>query len=205
MLRIYLARHGQDQDNIRGILNGHRNEPLTPLGQNQAKELATRIKEEKIKIDKIYSSPLDRTTQTAEIISHTLCINKPEVLDLLIERDFGIMTGRLVTEIEAMCAPDIIKTKVVTYFLSPEKAETFPDLLERSHKIIMEIKDRHSDANILLVTSGDIGKMLYADYYQLDWKNVLTMFDFGNSDLLLLSPDSPAQETHVFKTQKYNH
>ena len=89
--------------------------------------------------------------------------------------------------------------------MSPEKAETFPDLLERSHKIIMEIKDRHSDANILLVTSGDIGKMLYADYYQLDWKNVLTMFDFGNSDLLLLSPDSPAQETHVFKTQKYNH
>jgi broad specificity phosphatase PhoE len=86
-----------------------------------------------------------------------------------------------------MCTPDIIKADLVTYFLSPEGAETFPQLLERGHKIINEIKSKHSDGNILLVTSGDIGKMIYTDYYNLNWRNVLTMFHFGNSDLLLLS------------------
>lgn len=61
MLKIYIARHGQDKDNVRGILNGHRDEPLTILGQNQAKDLAEKIKEAGIKFDKIYSSPLKRT------------------------------------------------------------------------------------------------------------------------------------------------
>ena len=205
MLKIYLARHGQDEDNVKGILNGHRDKPLTLLGQDQAKELANKIKEAGIQINKIYSSPLKRTRQTAEIISDILSLNKPESLDLLIERDFGIMTGRLMSEIETMCTPDIVKADLVTYFLSPEGAETFPQLLERGHKIINEIKSKHSDGNILLVTSGDIGKMIYADYYNLDWQAVLTMFHFGNSDLLLLSQDSLPEEVHVFKTQQYNH
>lgn len=29
MTNIYIVRHGQDQDNEHGILNGHRNMPLT--------------------------------------------------------------------------------------------------------------------------------------------------------------------------------
>ena len=43
MLKIYLARHGQDQDNANGILNGQRDEPLTDIGINQAKQLAQKI------------------------------------------------------------------------------------------------------------------------------------------------------------------
>jgi len=38
-LHIYLTRHGQDQDNAHGILNGHRNTPLTELGIQQAQQL----------------------------------------------------------------------------------------------------------------------------------------------------------------------
>jgi len=33
VLNIYVARHGQDRDNSNGILNGHRDEPLTELGR----------------------------------------------------------------------------------------------------------------------------------------------------------------------------
>jgi probable phosphoglycerate mutase len=205
MLNIYIARHGQDQDNVRGILNGHRDELLTTLGQEQARELANKIKDANLKIDKIYSSPLKRTKQTADIIAEILSLDKPEDFSLLIERDFGIMTGRPIKEIELKCAPDILKTDIITYFLSAQGAETFLQLLERGHKIINEIKAKHQSGNILLITSGDIGKMIYADYYNLDWKEVLTMFHFGNSELLLLSPNSPATEAHVFKAEQYNH
>lgn len=31
-LNLYLARHGQDEDNARSILNGRRDTPLTLLG-----------------------------------------------------------------------------------------------------------------------------------------------------------------------------
>ena len=43
MLNLYLARHGQDEDNAKGILNGRRDNPLTKLGVNQAKKLAENL------------------------------------------------------------------------------------------------------------------------------------------------------------------
>lgn len=199
MLRIYLARHGQNVDNANGILNGHRDEPLTVLGREQAEELAEKIKEVGIRFDKIYSAPLKRTYQTAEIIADALALDKPELFKELIERDFGVMTGRPVTDIEPMCSPDIIKTETVIYFLSPEGAETFPQLLRRGRELLDRINAKHPNGNILLVTSGDIGKIIYAAYYNLDWKRVLAMFNFNHLDLLLLSPDSPPEETHIFK------
>lgn len=111
------------------------------------------------------------------------------------------MTGKLIKEIELLCSPNIIKTEQITYFFSPQGAETFPQLIQRGHKVLNKIITDHQNGNILLVTSGDIGKMIYADYYNLDWKNVLTLFHFGNSDLLLLSQDSSPEEAHIFKTK----
>lgn len=205
MLNIYLARHGQDQDNVNGILNGHRDQPLTKLGESQAQELAEKIKAANIKFDKIYASPLKRTRKTAEIIAQTLKLEDPEIFPLLIERDFGIMTGKAVADIEKLCAPNIIKEEIITYFLSPEGAETFPELIIRARAVLDKIKANHQNGNILLVTSGDIGKMIYTDYYGLNWKEVLTMFHFGNSELLLLASNSPAENAHVFKIKQFNH
>ncbi len=67
------------------------------------------------------------------------------------------------------------------------------------------MQSMHEDGSILLVTHGDVGKMIYAAYYNLGWKDVLTQFHFGNCELLLLSEDSPATEAHVFKQNQHNH
>ena len=71
MLKIYLARYGQDADNISGVLNGRRNESLTEKGIEQARETADKIKKVKISFDVVYSSPLQRAFETAKIISET--------------------------------------------------------------------------------------------------------------------------------------
>lgn len=205
MLKIYLARHGQNEDNARGILNGHRDESLTQLGLEQAKQTAEFIKLNNLTFDAVYSSPLKRAFVTASIITEELSLPTPIVLDLLIERDFGVMSGRLISEIVDLCSPDIIQTDTITYFLSPDGAETFPDLTERGKKIISRIQGLHQTGSVLLVTHGDIGKMIYAAYYNLDWREVLEQFHFGNCELLLLSEDSPANETHVFKQNQHNH
>ncbi len=205
MFKIYLARHGQNLDNANGILNGHRDEPLTDVGMKQAHEVAEKIKAANLTFDTIYSSPLKRAFETAQIISTELGQSTPIILPDLIERDFGSMTGQLASDIEQLCAPDIIKTETVTYFLSPTGAETFPQLISRAKRLLQSITDEHSDGNILLVTHGDFGKMIYAAYYDLDWMKVLTQFHFGNSELLLLSPDSKAENAHVFKIEQFNH
>ncbi len=205
MTKIYLSRHGQDEDNANAILNGQRDTPLTEKGIDQAKELANKIKQLNLDIKKVYSSPLQRAYKTAEILSDALDLQKPQKLDDLIERDFGIMTGKPVIDIEKLCAPDIIKSDPVVYFLSPTDAETFPQLIERANKIIAELQKENSDGNILLVTHGDIGKMIYTAFYNLDWKGVLRDFHFGNSEVLLLEKDSKLEDRYVHKVQQYNH
>lgn len=205
MLRIYLARHGQDQDNANGILNGRRDMPLTEKGIAQAHESAQKIRDAGIRFDHIYSSPLQRAYTTACIIAETLDTAPPEKLPLLLERDFGIMTGKPVNSIKELCSPDILQTEVITYFLHPEGAETFPDVLERARQLLLDLNARHPDGDILLVTHGDLGKMVYAAYYHLDWLEVLKLFHFGNTELLELSPTSSAEDTHVFRIEQHNH
>jgi broad specificity phosphatase PhoE len=204
MLRIYIARHGQNEDNANGVLNGHRDMPLTDIGRAQAQEIANKIKEAGLRFDHIFSSPLSRALDTAKTIAATINGPEPEILGKLIERDFGSMTGIKQSKIEELCAPNIIKTETITYFLSPEGAETFPDLLARAKKLLDKLQTQFTDGNILLVTHGDFGKMIYAYYYNLMWQDVLTLFHFGNSEMLLLSHDSEAGQAHVFTILQHN-
>ncbi len=203
-MKIYFARHGQDHDNVNGILNGHRDTPLTEVGVGQAQVLADTVKSLNLGIDKIFASPLQRAYKTAEIVADTLGLEKPEKVDLLIERDFGVMSGKEIKNIAELCAPDIIQSNPITYFLSPEGAETFPMLVERGAKITEWLHTLDYE-NILLVSHGDIGKMLYAHFYNLDWKEVLVNFHFGNSEVLLLQEGCPVEERHVHKVEQYNH
>lgn len=244
-LTIYLARHGQDEDNAAGLLNGRRDQPLTALGQTQARHLADQIVGAMLDDTEgcassstirpfvaIYASPLRRANRTAEIIAET--INRQGIgthlsvtkLDDLQERDFGVMTGTPINEIEQRCPDpdDVFQTDTVMYFLKPDGAETFPQLQERAARVIQYLEERHKEEEdseadpsrcILLVTHGDFGKMFYAHYYDLDWKEVLDHFHFGNSELIVCSPDikmdclsknrTPSQnQTHVFQQQQHN-
>lgn len=203
-MKIYLTRHGQNVDNANGVLNGHRDKPLTELGLSQAFNLAEIIKTSNLNIDKVFSSPLSRAYKTAEVVSKELKLPEPEVLELLIERDFGLMSGKSISDVESMCAPDIIKTDTVTYFLSPEGAETFPQLIVRAKRLLNWIIQKNFSENILLVCHGDIGKMLYAAFYNIPWQEVLRKFHFGNTDILLLDKSSAVEDRHIVKIEQFN-
>ena len=247
-----MARHGQDIDNANGILNGHRDEQLTELGKQQAKDVARIMSDAGFRflpsssittpsssssfttLSAIYSSPLRRARETAEIFAGALsdCDGdnasdedrhtpptdgtaiEVEILDDLVERDFGVMTGQPTSSILEMCEADrihVLSTDAINYFLDPPNAETFPDLIDRAHRLLLHIQtitkgssSSSSPSSILLVTHGDFGKMLYAAYYNLQWEEVLRQFHFGNSEVLLLAKDSPPDKAHVFETLQFN-
>lgn|SRR3989339_239811 len=205
MLRLFVNRHGQNEDNADGILNGHRDKPLTALGISQAHELAEGIKSAGLAFDAIYTSPLSRSNMTAEIVCAKLGLARPVVLDSLIERDFGIMTGKLISDIERLCAPDIVKTETITYFLFAPGAETFPDLLVRANRVLNDIRTIHKKGSILLSTHGDFGKMLYAAYYGIPWQDMLTKFHFGNCELLVLAEDVNPSKHMLVRMEQHNH
>lgn len=201
-VEIFIARHGQNQDNVNGILNGHRDLPLTDLGRDQAKELGETIKSSNLFFDAVYSSPLSRAFETAEIVANTAGLPKPSIYDQLIERDFGVLTGQPADRVEELCAPDIIKTETITYFLSAEGAETFPQLIERGQRILDYIRVKHNSGKVLLVCHGDIGKMIYCAATGKEWTSVLTDFHFGNGDLIDISG---VGEAHKIKLAQHNH
>jgi broad specificity phosphatase PhoE len=200
-VEIFIARHGQNEDNVNGILSGHRDLPLTDLGREQAQELGREIKEANLRFDTIYSSPLSRAHETAQIVSKIAHLPPPQILPELIEQDFGVMTGQLIVDIEKLCAPDILKTNTVTYFLKPDGAENFDDLTERGRQILKKVRTKHMAGKVLLVCHGNVGKMIYAAATRKPWRDVLLGFHFGNCDLIDISSD----EAHKIKLKQYNH
>ena len=202
MTKIYIARHGQNEDNANGILNGDRDLPLTELERQQARELGEGIKQTGLQFDVVYSSPLSRAYETAVIAAEIAQLPEPIQYGKLIERNFGVMTGELTSRIEELCAPDIIKTDTITYFLSPKGAETFVDLVVRGREVLDELRMRHRNEKVLLVCHGDIGKMIYTAATGKDWRDVLIDFHFGNGELIEASGDG---EAHVIKLEQVNH
>lgn len=200
---IYIARHGQDEDNANGILNGHRDTPLTEIGLAQAVSLAKAIGRHELKINFILSSPLLRARQTAQTVANTLQLPEPTVVPELIERDFGVMTGQPVTAIDKLKADNLIKTPKVTYFLTAAKSETFSQLERRATKLLAHIQTKYKNQNVLLVTHGDLSKMLYGSFYHLPWREVLQHFYLGNADLLQLAAHLDPTHALLIKTNQH--
>lgn len=182
-VKLILVRHAETQDNLDGILLGHQDSPLTGLGKEQALATAKKLAEEKI--DVIYSSPLGRALQTAQIIAKNLDNLEVNIEPLLIERDFGILTGRHKSEIH-LHTKELFRTDKVTYFLTAEGAEDFPTLLERAEKLIIRLDKEHKGETVLLVAHGDIGKMIRAAYYGWDWQKGLATPHFEHGEIIKL-------------------
>jgi probable phosphoglycerate mutase len=200
---IFVARHGQNEDNINGILGGHRDRPLTDIGRGQARDLGQSIADIGLMFDTVYCSPLVRAHETADIVTETAGLPKPIVMPELIERDMGVMTGKPFKQVIAESEPDnLFVTDVVTYFLDAEGAETFDTLIVRAQSIIDMIHARHSTGRVLLVCHGDIGKMLYAASTGKDWREAIEDFHFGNAELIDLSGNG---DVHTITFEQFNH
>lgn len=90
-MEVYLMRHGKTVWNEKGITQGRSNNRLSKSGIEVAKSVAESLKEKKFEV--IFSSPLMRTIQTANIINsfHNKKIIKN---NLIIEIDQGVFTGK---------------------------------------------------------------------------------------------------------------
>ncbi len=66
-MHLYLIRHGQSHVNLSDLTVAHRDEPLTDLGQEQARRAGEWIKNNIVVTDFV-ASTVARATQTAEII-----------------------------------------------------------------------------------------------------------------------------------------
>jgi broad specificity phosphatase PhoE len=93
---LLLARHGQTADNADGLILGRRDPPLSEVGRAQARTLAAAAAKAAIAV--VWTSPMQRATATAEIVSEAT--GAPvSVLAGLAESDRGHWEGRPVAEL----------------------------------------------------------------------------------------------------------
>ena len=88
---FYIFRHGETDYNLEKRWQGQGvDAELNKTGLKQAELLAEKMKD--LGIEKIYSSPLKRAIQTAQIVSKTIC-SSIEIIPELTESSLGICEG----------------------------------------------------------------------------------------------------------------
>ena len=132
-LRVYLARHGQTDGNLKGIAQGWTDTPLNETGRQQAAMLAERLAG--VQLDGIYSSTLSRSRETAQAVATTKGITIKSLAGL---REVGL--GRF--ENVALNDP-IMKTRPRGDQRGPEDGETGAQVAERVRASIAEIRSAH--------------------------------------------------------------
>lgn len=150
-MRIVVIRHGQTVWNEKGIMQGHSQNRLSALGKKGVEEASEKIKDEKF--DLIFSSPLMRTMQTANIVNryHNVKIIKD---DRLIEDNKGIFTGR---------RKDSLTDKDYDLFKNHFKEcgmESEEEVYDRTYDFLQFIKKNYSDKNLLIVTHAIVAGMI---------------------------------------------
>jgi broad specificity phosphatase PhoE len=90
-LSLFFVRHGESEANLRHeFSNQGLRHPLTPTGRAQVDALATRLADRRV--DRVYSSPILRASQSAELLSERLGVAF-EVVEALREYDVGRFEG----------------------------------------------------------------------------------------------------------------
>lgn len=95
MKKLYLLRHGQTEFNVKKLVQGRCDSPLTDLGRQQAGMAAAWLKGHGVVPDKVVSSPLGRAMDTAQLVATELLGPDAAVepCEGIIERCYGSFEG----------------------------------------------------------------------------------------------------------------
>lgn len=159
---IYIVRHGESQSNVDEILAGHYDSPLTPTGENQARETARILHD--VKFDAVFSSDLVRAKRTAEIIvlEKKLAVTATKVLR---ERSYGIYENKPYTKINSAIAKLLVKYKHLNEDernLIPLSGgvETIQNVISRFITFLRVVSIGYSGKTILIVCHGGLMRSL---------------------------------------------
>lgn len=154
-MTIYIVRHGQTEENIRKILQGHMPGTLTAEGREQVSAAAENLAMEGILFSRIVSSDLKRAMDSADIISARLGLLVTP-MKALCERDWGEYTGMSLPEAKEKFRRD------GKWVFQGDSAETEEGIYLRAAKALEEIKRLYNGENIILVTHGQFARNLLA-------------------------------------------
>ena len=191
-LKLYIVRHGETEWNVIKRFQGQLNTPLTEKGMEKLGETGKKLKN--ILFDQVYTSELERTVNSAEIIlneNNGYKNNKLELQKLaeLNEVYFGVWQGLTYEEVFLKYPEEANNYfyNVKNYKAENVEAENLKDALERFLRGINKILDSHKSGNILIVTHGTVFEMFInyvgnSSIFDIDERTLM-----GNGDYKIFS------------------
>lgn len=150
MTSILLARHGETDWNRANRFQGHADPPLNPAGREQARALAEALADEPL--GAVYTSPLRRAAETAEIVAaaHGL---QADPVDGLREVDVGSWEGLTRCDLEQR-QPEQFRRWLIEHEQGWEDGETYEEMGRRAVAALLVLAERHHGERILAITHG---------------------------------------------------
>ncbi len=137
-MEILLVRHAESEGNLRGVMQGHVDYPLSDLGRQQSVCVAEYLKTHYSQAapDFFLASPLKRAYQTAETIAQALAISDIPTDSRLIEVSSGIFSGLTWSEALALHPEICAKFKQVRDWSAVPEGESREVLWERARMFL---------------------------------------------------------------------
>jgi uncharacterized phosphatase len=166
MTDLVLVRHGETEWNRTNRVQGLTDIPLNGTGRDQARRAGLRLAADRF--DAVVSSPLSRAAETARIIGQEIGLPEVEIVDALVERNYGEAEGLTGPEIDARFGGVV------------EARETREEVLARAKPALLALAERHPGQRVLVVTHGGVIGTLVRDTTQWVWPEHGTRIENGS-------------------------
>jgi len=199
--RLILIRHGRTSNNKEARVGTLEDIPLDAVGREQAEKLTERLHEFPLHV--IYSSPILRAKQTADIIAKQFKLDVQINKDLM-EYDFGIISKHTLAEVSEKY-PDVYKDIQGWLEMGPiqdrerpkiPESEPFINFEQRLFRFRDFILDEHPGQVVAAVTHLAIikgymatlfGGSVFRQMNYLAFNTSITVIDFYKRVPILLS------------------
>ena len=183
MTTLILVRHGESEWNRAGRIQGQVNSPLTDLGINQAKAIRDYLSGILLNQElEIYTSPLDRAIQTAEIIAQG--IDHPSSKIIIEERlnDFNVgeISGTFGWDKVAEIFPEQAQLRLQDPMrFHPSGGESGAEFEARLRSLLEDLMD--DGALKLMVSHGIVNKFIRGILKNLSGKEMVQLGESQNT------------------------
>ena len=148
---VYFVRHGETDYNRDKRFQSRTDVPLNALGLSQAQAIRDELRRRQVRFIKALSSPLSRALDTARVVLEGTGLEAtPE--PALLELDFGLLEGRLETELRQELGEEYTRWRQTYYTVPPPGGgESIISAAPRVKPVLTAIAPKARDAAVLLV------------------------------------------------------
>jgi broad specificity phosphatase PhoE len=159
--RLVLVRHGQTGWSRDGRHTGRTDVPLTDAGEQDARELAARLRAFDFAL--VLCSPLERARRTAELAGLD-----PTPDDDLLEWDYGGYEGLTTPEIRERLGDPTWRVFADGVVAGSTPGETVEEVAARASRVLVRVQEPLTRGDVALVAHGHLLRILAATYLHQD-------------------------------------